>query len=182
MEFVNNLLIGLSAGLLAVALGEGSDTAKIAHRARWEQGLAGGATILLGLSLLTGVIVAANRLQVTRLTARQARLRNLRDRVFDPLGTLVGASWEKERLQDLVAGLTSFEHWTRPAIRKASSICLPSTNLTRANVMRLSKELRQWSSQADRRTWIGLRLQQSLFAVGAISFGIVPLWNYISRA
>jgi hypothetical protein len=177
MEFVNNLFLGLAAGLLAVALADGSDKSELIGRAAWEDGLAGAAVVALGLSLVSGIAVALNRLQVTRLTARVPRLRQLRDRVLSRSGGVIGSDWERQTLEHLIPGLTGIEHWTRPNVRKAANSCRPAANLTRPHVMELVKQLRTWSAKADTRTWIGIRAQTLLFFIGALAYGVVPLWG-----
>jgi hypothetical protein len=74
LDFVNNVLIVLTSGLIAVVLNEAASTTTVASLHRWQLVCAGTAVILLGVSVAAGVFTAANRLQSGRLTARRLRI------------------------------------------------------------------------------------------------------------
>jgi hypothetical protein len=74
LDFVNNVLIVLTSGLIAVVLNEAASSTTVASLHRWQLVCAGTAVILLGVSVATGVFTAANRLQSGRLTARRLRI------------------------------------------------------------------------------------------------------------
>lgn len=175
LEFVNNVLIALGSGLIAVGLDGADDPAKLAHLLPWQRAASGTAVILLGLSVLAGLATAANRLQSTRLTARQIRLRNLRDKAF-PIGDS-GGGWQYRRLSNNIQSLTTLEHITRARLRNAARHA-SHTAPTRDDVNQVVEELRRWISKADNRTWWLIRAQLWLFVVGGAVFSSVPAWNY----
>jgi len=177
LEFVNNLLIGLSAGLIAIALNATSDPAKVANVPAWQREVSGVAVIVVGLSALAGVVLAANRLQSTRLTARLVRIRDQLDEVFPPDGTS-GTVWQRERLKRNIKGLEAFEHWSRPGIRRAARNCVePSATFSHSTVADVAEQLRSWTLRADKRNWLLIRVQLSLFIIGAVLFSLAPVWN-----
>jgi hypothetical protein len=96
LDFVNNVLIVLTSGLIAVVLNEAASATTVASLHRWQLICAGTAVVLLGVSVATGVFTAANRLQSGRLTARRLRIGMLyRD--------IVSASCDAEAASDLGA-------------------------------------------------------------------------------
>jgi hypothetical protein len=176
LEFVNNILVALGSGLIAVAIAGADDPAKVAHLLPWQRAASGTAVILLGLSVLAGVATAANRLQSARLTARLIRIRNLRDQAFPVPES--GPGWQHRRLSDSIRALTSLEHVTRRGIRSTASRVSRDTELTRTDVDEVIRQLRRWSGRADTRTWWLIRAQLWLFVLGAAVFAAVPAWNY----
>jgi hypothetical protein len=123
VDFVNNLIIVLATGLIAVALNQATDAANFRHLDSWQRVCEGVAVIVLGISTTAGVGLAINRLHVTRLTARQIRLRELRDATFR-------GDYEKrtrrDMLDDYVKNLTgdgkvhSLWRWSHKPIRAAA--------------------------------------------------------------
>ena len=82
LDFVNNVLIVLTSGLIAVVLNEAANATTVASLHRWQLVCAGTAVILLGVSVAVGVFTAANRLQSGRLTARRLRIGMLYSRML----------------------------------------------------------------------------------------------------
>lgn len=172
LEFENNLLIGLSGGLLVVTVG------LTRYTLAWQRLLLGIGLVLLGLSVVVGIWLAANRLQSARLTARLVRIRQQRDLVFepDPL-TGPGKDWRGSRLKEYISGLDRIDQWTRNGIRNAAREC--GRRFTRETVDALIKQLRIWTQQkADPRSWLLLRVQLILFGLGAVLIVVVPISNY----
>jgi hypothetical protein len=169
LEFENNLLIGLSGGLLVVALG------MTRYTLGWQRLVLGIGFIVLGLSVLVGVWLAANRLQSARLTARLVRIRQQRDLVFPPTGK--GGDWRGTRLQEYISGLDRVDQWTRSGIRDAARDC--ERGFTRETVNALIYQLRVWTQhKADPRSWMLLRVQLILFGLGAVLIVVVPISTY----
>jgi hypothetical protein len=169
LEFENNLLIGLSGGLLVVTLG------MTRYTLGWQRLVLGIGFIALGLSVLVGVWLAANRLQSARLTTRLVRIRQQRDLVFPPTGR--GRDWRGTRLQEYISGLDRVDQWTRSGIRDAARDC--GRRFTRETVNALIYQLRVWTQhKADPRSWMLLRVQLILFGLGAVLIVIVPILTY----
>jgi hypothetical protein len=175
LAFVNNLLIGLAAGLIAVALAAGADVARLRHIAHWERLCSGIGVVFLGISMLAGVGLAVNRLQAARLTARLVRIRELRNRTFD------GDGWARRALWANIHGLTHWEHWTRREIRRTARQATQqgSKNLSKDMTDRVVAELREWAAgRADPRIWRFVRVQLWLFIIGALLLVLTPVLNY----
>jgi cytochrome c biogenesis protein CcdA len=98
LDFVNNVLIAVGAGLIAVVLAQSADVPKTAVLPLWHRIAAGIAVILLGLSVVAGLFAAENRLQSIRLTTRRIRIMELRDRVF--AHDKPCKKWEHDRLRE----------------------------------------------------------------------------------
>ena len=176
LEYVNNILIALGSGLIAVALADANDPAKLAHLLPWQRAAAGTAVILLGLSILAGVATAANRLQSARLTARLTRIRDLRGRALPVPDT--GPEWQYDRLKGIIRALAGPEHVTRRGVRSTACRVSAEPELTTKNVQDVVDALRGWTNRADTRTWRLIRAQLWLFLLGAVIFSAVPAWNY----
>lgn len=169
LEFENNLLIGLSGGLLVVTLGF------TRYTLAWQRLLLGIGFIFLGLSVVVGIWLAANRLQSARLTARLVRIRQQRDLVFPLTGP--GQDWRGPRLKEYISGLDRIDQWTRNGIRNAAREC--ERRFTRETVNALINQLRVWTQQkADPRSWLLLRAQLILFGLGAVLIVVVPISTY----
>jgi hypothetical protein len=97
LDFVNNVLIVLTSGLIAVVLNEAANAATVAHLRIWQLVCEGTAVILLGLSVLAGVVTAANRLQSIRLTTRRMRIEDLYRQLLDAeRAGVTGAYWSAQ--------------------------------------------------------------------------------------
>ena len=69
LDFVNNVLIVLTSGLIAVVLNEAADAATVAHLRSWQLVCEGTAVVLLGLSVLAGAVgVKSNETQVSAVS------------------------------------------------------------------------------------------------------------------
>ena len=131
--------------------------------------------IFLGLSVVVGIWLSANRLQSARLTARLVRIRQQRDLVFPLTGP--GQDWRGTRLKEYISGLDRTDQWTRNGIRNAAREC--ERRFTRETVNALINQLRVWTQRkADPRSWLLRRAQLILFGLGAVLIVIVPISTY----
>lgn len=172
LSFVNKPLIGLAAGLVAVALANGADAGKVRHLLVWQRFLTGSGVAVLSMSLLAGMWLAMLRLHATRLTARLVRISDLGTRQGDRRG------WQG--LRQNIQGLGHREHWTRPHIRKATLAFTHETSTYgQPPIDPVVRALRSWTSQrSGRRSWTVVRVQLWLFMAGAIAFATIRAWNY----
>lgn len=83
LGFLNNLLITLAIGVLAFSANASANSTELSEL-RWRKWLLFAGIILLALSVLVGLRLANNRLQSLRITARVARMRELRHRLDNP--------------------------------------------------------------------------------------------------
>jgi len=311
LDFVNNVLIVLTSGLIAVVLNEAASATTVAGLRRWQLTCAGTAVVLLGVSVAAGVFTAANRLQSGRLTARRLRIGMLyRDMLsadrggqrkayreiamvfqdakdafaeaagaWDAIGSgdraeqalalanqageyitqasaaanalegpaadkggyaarrteitaLAGqaaaqarqagqeavqaaagqetgladaarraasqagsaakkadqaaeepaAPWDERALARLIRNLAGLDNLTRPTIRSATQGCLTGNRVARNDdaIEGLRRALREWSDQADNRTWWLIRIQLWSFLLGSTFFAAVPVWILLS--
>lgn len=79
LAFVNNLLITLALAVLGLAAYASTNPTTL-NDLGWRRWLLGSALILLAISLIVGLWLALNRLQALRISARIARIRQVRDR------------------------------------------------------------------------------------------------------
>jgi hypothetical protein len=103
LAFVNNLLTTLALAVLAFAGGSALDKSTRSELG-WRRYLLGSALILLAVSLVIGISLALNRLQSFRISARTARIRELRG----PLKST--RSYELQNLGDQAVFL---QQWSR---------------------------------------------------------------------
>jgi len=125
LAFVNNLLTTLALAVLAFAAGSSAEWTKL-HELSWRRYLLGTALLLLAISLVAGIWLALNRLQSFRISARTARIRQLRG----PLES--SRSFELRRLRDQSEFL---KDWSRSG--------LPSRRAERGEVKNRADELRR---------------------------------------
>jgi len=125
LAFVNNLLTTLALAVLAFAGGSALDKAT-RHELGWRRYLLGSALILLAVSLVIGVGLALNRLQSFRISARTARIRELRgplksDRRRHELKNLGDQAFFMEQWSrfDKVSRQAEREHKRKPTSRRA---------------------------------------------------------------
>jgi hypothetical protein len=180
LGFVNNLLITLALAVLAFAANVSTDPSRIGTLG-WRRYIFGSVLVLLAFSLLAGLGLSMNRLQVFRIDARIARLCEL-------AGNLApGESYQLERICYISQSL---EGWSRVSKlthrRERSAIEVPArelaamTALDRAAalnpdaispiepaVKQLIILLRKWSDKGDEFTWILFRIQTLCFLVAA---------------
>jgi hypothetical protein len=192
LGFVNNLLITLAVAMLAFVGNELVDHAEL-RALGWRRWLLTSGLVLLALSVLVGIMVAHNRLSALRVSARTARLRQLRDRWLDQ-----GRTFEFDRIRRQA---DFFSGWGRPGLTSgaeseqvrtavtALAQALPDTlrkappetrrgpagKATWRAATDLVEALRTWSDKADDRTWRWLRRQTGVFSVGALLLLIVAL-------
>lgn len=192
LGFVNNLLITLAIAVLAFAanaLADHSELRALGLR-RWLLTIG---LFFLAVSVLVGIIVAHNRLSALRVSARTARLRQLRDRwrdqgrafEFDRLRrqAVFFSDWGRRSLTNravseqvrkeataLVDALPGFLRKASPETRRG-----PAGTATRRAASDLVEALRAWSDKADDRTWRWLRWQIGAFSAGALLLLIIAL-------
>jgi hypothetical protein len=192
LGFVNNLLVTLAVGVLAFAATALTDQAGL-RAFGWRRWLLSGGLVLLAVSVLVGILVARNRLSALRISARTARLRQLRDRWRDQ-----ARAFEFDRLRrqaDFFSGWGRYSLATKSVsvqVRMAAAalaVALPCTLRKAAPQTRrgpagtaavhaatdLVEALRAWSDKADDRTWRWLRWQATAFSVGALMLLIAAL-------
>lgn len=149
--------------------------------------------MLLALSVVAGIVIARNRLSALRVSARTARIRQLRDRWLDQ-----GRTFEFDRLRkqseffsswhEYIPGRSAENQQVRTAsseMRQALLISLPKATQeirrgpdgTKAQqaITSLVEALRAWSDKADDRTWRMLTWQAVIFSAGAILLLLVGL-------
>jgi hypothetical protein len=110
LAFVNNLLVTLALAVLAFAAAASTSPTDLS-RLGWRRWLLGTALLLLAISLVVGIALALNRLQSFRITARHARVRQLRDRLA--LGDFSPEQLRRFDLERLCDQATFLEKWSR---------------------------------------------------------------------
>jgi hypothetical protein len=200
LGFINSLLITLAVGLLAFAANASSDSTELA-RLGWRKWFLIAGTILLALSALAGIGLARNRLRSHRMTARTARLRQLRDRLqkeqrsyelirlarqadflqrWDKYG--VRTSQEKVRLHGAAQILSNV---IPDNYKQQAKSGLPRVKATvdvqevAGAATSLVEALRSWYEKADDVTWQWLKFQTLTFVLGAVPLVVVPLSYYV---
>jgi hypothetical protein len=189
LSFVNNLLTTLALAVIAYAAAASTDPSKL-HVLGWRRPILGIALVSLAVSLLLGLGLAVNRMQVFRISARIARIRQLRDRL-GPKG-----DYETERLHSLSLSLIKWScpgHITRrrarieakePACKLAQTTVFNGVvdqdvlNNIKSCTDALLAALRRWTDRADALTWLLIRLQTLAFLAGSILLLVVPLTYY----
>jgi hypothetical protein len=180
LGFVNNLLITLALAVLVFAANVSTDPSKVGALG-WRRYIFGSVLVLLAFSLLAGLGLSMNRLQVFRIDARIARLREL-------VGNLApGASYQLERIRHISRSL---ERWSKVSKlthrRERSEIEGPARELAEMTVLdqapasdpdaisrignavqQLIILLRKWSDKGDAFTWLLFRIQTLSFLVAA---------------
>jgi hypothetical protein len=188
IEFFNNLIIVLATGLIAVALNQVADAANFKHLPHWQRVCAGVAVFILGVSVLAGMGLALNRLRSARLTARQIRLRDLRDAAFKDAAAK--RSW-RGMLDTNIGELARrgdrppLWRWSQRPVRSAAAQYIDQSSQQDAHaaaeqVNMVITELRELNASGDRRTWGLLYAQLVTFVAGALLFVVVLGLNYFS--
>jgi hypothetical protein len=104
LGFINSLLVTLAVGLLAFAANASASSTEL-DRLGWRKWLLFVGLLLLAFSVLAGLRLAFNRLASHRITARVARLRQLRDRYR--------SEHREDELRRLGRQAVFFEGWAR---------------------------------------------------------------------
>ena len=190
LAFVNNLLTTLALAVVGLAAYASTSPSTLKNLG-WRRWLLGSALILLTVSLVVGIWLALNRLQALRVSARIARIRQIRDR------------WKKDhkryhldRLRDQSiffkkwARFSFIAHTERADIRRnglADTISRPRRTSEsdeakqeeiESAVDELIKKLRTWSDKADKFTWRLIYLQSISFVIAAVLLLIIPMTYY----
>jgi hypothetical protein len=204
LGFINNLLVTLAVGLLAFAVNASANNAELDRGWRKVVLLLG--LVALTLSVLAGLRLAFNRLASHRITARVARIRQLRDRYGSEKGPV--------ELRRLGRQAVFFETWARGSLTKrpekqavrsaAKSLAelvpdaskpvtdikpgpaadgqqsgSPKVSAVTVAATRLVEALRSWYERADDATWIWLRWQTWFFIAGGLFLLVGPVSYYL---
>jgi len=193
LGFVNNLLITLAVAVLAFAANALADHAEL-RALVWRRWLLTSGLVVLAVSVLIGIMVAHNRLSALRISARTARLRQLRDRwrdegrglEFDRLrrqaeffgrwGSLPDDA-VSEQVRKVRTAASALAQALPDSLRKASRETRrgPVGKAAWQTATDLVEALRGWSDRADERTWRWLRWQTGVFSLGAFLLLIVAM-------
>jgi hypothetical protein len=181
LAFVNNLLITLALAVLAFAAGQASDPSRMSGMGsrRYVFGLG---LVLLAVSLLAGLGLALNRLQVFRIDARIARLKELS----------VGLRPDQRSQLDRIAYISGLlERWAKEGRvtrrKERQLVAEPARQLAEATrlgdgavlgseviagikpkVEQVTSMLRTWSDKGDVLTWQLFRVQTLAFLAAAV--------------
>lgn len=92
--------------------------------------------------------------------------------------------WEERALARLIRNLAGLESVTRRTIRSAAEGCLTEDRVSWNDeaIEGLQLALRDWSDQADNRTWWLIRIQLWTFLLGSAFFAAVPIWILLSAS
>lgn len=200
LGFINSLLITLAVGLLAFAANASSDSTELDHLG-WRKWFLMAGIILLALSALAGIGLARNRLRSHRMTARTARLRQLRDRLqkeqrsyeliklarqadflrrWDKYGPRT--SQEKVKLHNAAQILSNDSPDDHKQQDKSGLPRMKATVDVRevaGAATSVVEALRSWYEKVDDVTWQWLKFQTLTFVLGAVPLVVVPLSYYV---
>ena len=192
LAFVNNLLITLALAVLAFAAGQASDPSKLSVLG-WRRYVFGAGLVLLAMSLLAGLWLALNRLQVFRIDARIARLKELNDKIAPD-------EWSQlDRIAYISGQLETWANEGRITRRKERrNIANPAQKLAlaaqlgdgvapdpetiagiRSSVEKVTSMLGTWSDKGDVLTWRLFRVQTLSFLAVAVLMLITIMAYFI---
>jgi hypothetical protein len=185
LGFLNNVLIGLGAGLIGFAMGHLPRSGFTAGP-RWESVVFGLALSGITLSVAFGLCLAVNRLRSIRMTASRNRVKFLWQ---------VSSTEEDKILPEKIS--RHYKHWNQWSrlqitgrsreLFESSGECLsfsefkdlksPDEKAMKAAREKAMKAANEWENGLDNWTYRLLWSEFLMFAIGALLFAIIPIYE-----
>lgn len=174
--FLNNVLIGLGAGLVGLALARGA-TSNAAPSDQWKGPVIGTALLIITISVGLGLLVACVRLRSIRMTTSRNRVHYLWIQFDAQLAT--------SRQGDLKRHYERWAKWSRvnPIGKNSRELRLSSTRFLGSLGLAMDKDFREqayatsraWERGLDDWTWRLLWAEFVFFGAGAVMLAIIPI-------
>jgi hypothetical protein len=173
--FLNNVLIGLGAGLVGLALAR-SARLNAAPKDRWQGVVIAIAFIVITVSVALGLLVACVRLRSIRMTASRNRVNYLRIKY---------KAGQTTRRKDLERHYERWAKWSRKnpvglksrELKQSANDCLESPELD--PYKNLHTASRDWERGLDEWSWRFLWLEFIFFGAGAVMLAVIAICQNI---